>query len=150
MTDWGLLCKRIDSSWVETAKAVQSGDAGKSRRDCAQTARELVQLAAFTQLCRRKQLLPDADVSHDLTQSISPRAWQSLLSRLADIDGPPEILARIHQRLLGIRPADDGQGTAGHAWHAVSENKTKKAGGVFYTPDYVTRYMPRSGSSRHK
>ena len=168
MTDWGLLCKQIDSSWVELAETVRRGDSGKSRRDCAQAARKLLQLAAFLQLCRRKRLLPHAaacgqtfdevldeaqgrfgsalfqtqDDCFNLGRTIDPRAWQSAFARLADFDGPPDILARIHQRLLSRRLADAGPGSAASgAWRSLSENTTQKAGGVFYTPDYVTRYM---------
>ena len=85
------------------AAAVRRGDASKSRRDCAVAARELVQGAAFVQLCRRKQLSPHAallrpqgDGSSGVHPPIDSRAWQAALSRLDGIDTAPDILARIH------------------------------------------------------
>ena len=131
MTDWGQLCKRIDACWGETAEAMRRGDSSKSRHDCANHAQELVQLAVFLQLCRRRRLLPNdhpdkmlaavmdeaegrfgtalfqshTNGGNDADSLIDPNAWQLALSHLADIDGPPEILARIHQRFLGRRLA---------------------------------------------
>ena len=133
---------RIDSAWVEMAEGVRRGDAGKSPHRCAEIVQELVELAAFEQLCRRKQLLPPSTLTGysetgcpDLL--IDAGAWERALSLMADIDGPPEILAIIHRRLLG------GKLVAGKGgrWRPESEGAAAKAGGVFYTPSHVAKYI---------
>lgn len=152
------------------AAAVRRGDSKRTTHDCAVAARELVQLAAFVQLCRRKRLLPDAtsektldgtlqllrsrfgpallrsqvDDSVGSDPTIDTNAWQLALSRMADIDTASDVLAHMHQRLLGRRLADDGQG----GWRSLPESSTQKVGGVFYTPDYVARYMLEQALSR--
>ncbi|MEA1952573.1 MAG: N-6 DNA methylase, partial [Planctomycetota bacterium] len=163
MTDCGQLWTRVDSCWVEMADAVRRGDSSKSLHDCGADAGELVQLATFALICRRNRIFPrvtttetfdeileflrerfghmlfqtHADCSGGLDISVDSSAWQKMVSRLESIEGPPEILAHIHQRMLGRRLADNGQG----GLRSLPENSGKKAGGVFYTPDYVARYM---------
>lgn len=145
------------------ADAVRRGGSSQSTRKCDVTASKLVQLAAFLQLCRHKRLLPDdictislnsaielitnrwgqtllsphGDGCDELLEAIDQRVWQNAFSNLADIEGPPEILAHIHLRLLGRRLADDGQG----GFLSIPQRDTRKSGGIFYTPDYVTQYM---------
>ena len=75
---------------------------------------------------------------------IHPQALRAVVSRLSDLGlarDPgtcrPELLGAIHERLLGrrLRPEADGR------FRIARSPETRKNGGVYYTPEYVTGYI---------
>ena len=70
------------------------------------------------------------DICDDLTDEHSPYNFESI---------PIEILGRIYERFLGKVVE------LSHKEVRISEKESvRRAGGVYYTPDYVTNYMARS------
>ncbi len=141
---------QIDSCWAQTAAAVRRGDAKLYPQQCHSHASELLQLAAFLHLCRRYGFLPvlsPGKTLHDARSRlpaslfdpspINSDAWKRAFSSTSQIDGPPEILAEIHRRLLGRKLIDDGRG----GFKTASDSRTAKSGGVFYTPADVAKYI---------
>ncbi len=75
---------------------------------------------------------------------IDAEALRAVVSRLSDpgfAEAPgtcrPELLGAIHERLLGrrLRPEANGR------FRIARSPNTRKSGGVYYTPEYVTRYI---------
>lgn len=69
-----------------------------------------------------------AEICDELTDEHSPYNFNSI---------PVEILGRIYERFLGKIV----QSTASNKVRIVQKEEVRKAGGVYYTPDYIVSYM---------
>ena len=140
---------RLDAAWLETAEAVRHDWPDRSCQYCAEAAGDLLQTAAFLSLCQHRLLLPPDGPEQTLAAArnrlggvfFAPGENSSGLaaavSLMADIDGPPEILASIHRRLLDRKIVEGADGS----WKVVTHSQAAKAGGVFYTPGHVAKYI---------
>ncbi|MBN1590892.1 MAG: N-6 DNA methylase, partial [Pirellulales bacterium] len=151
----------IEESWTRTAEHFCRSFGHVSLAQVAEATRCQVEEAVFLAACRHRGLLPD--VPPDQLQPLAierfgpalfqlrrvrarthqpdaeeyERASDPALSPLDGLSVSPDMLGHAHHRLLrlclrrgsGVRP------------HAVGSKEAAKTSGVFYTPEYVTRYM---------
>ncbi|HBO43498.1 MAG TPA: hypothetical protein DD670_06125, partial [Planctomycetaceae bacterium] len=149
----------VDACWRRTVETLCRSVRHASPPSLGATATEWVEETVFLAACRRRGLL--SDVSRESSRNVArdvavKRLGLSLfqvyrdrqpgdslpvdedaLSSLARFDIGPETLGTIHQRLLGLRATFDGEGRLRFGRGKAAA----KAGGIFYTPDWVARYM---------
>lgn len=148
------LLRRVESCWATTATSLP-----QCNRDPAVAeveARRIVEALVFLELCQRHGLDPrptaavfagdqgwpdeDATILGAVGKDVLARISTSLregLSMAGPHDPPPEVLGQIHQHLLSRRLQRRTQ----RDWRTTSTAQTRKASGVYYTPESIRNYV---------
>jgi hypothetical protein len=140
------LLTALESQWGELAAAVAECRPQAAAEEVEHLSRRLVERLAFLAMCRRRAILSDIpsrltaglpDVPPDVASFGG--SIERLLSEIADeVAGQPaDWLGRLHERLLGRQLVRTPAGR----FEPRTARSARKAAGVFYTPDFVVRYI---------
>lgn len=124
--------KEVESCWLTLATELAKTHRDIIGDELGLAARRTLEGAAFRQMCRQRGLpIPATEEPHDAQFD------HRLAAISIDAPWPTDTLGRIHERLLGRRLVV----RTGGRWRIAEHGRTKKNGGVFYTPAYVCQYI---------